>query len=105
MERAIHTLRECPEFAVGDCTVLDSGTPSVLALRRSGPRGTMVALTNLADEPATVDLSAQLDGLPGPNAAAGEPVETFADGDYGGTHPDLAKLRLEGYGYRWIRLR
>jgi maltose alpha-D-glucosyltransferase / alpha-amylase len=98
MERAIHTLRECSEFAVGDCTVLDPGAPSVLALRRQGPHGTMLALTNLGDEPVTVDLSGQVNGA--------EPAaETFADGDYGDPHPDLGKVRLEGYGYRWIRLR
>ena len=95
MERAVHTLRECPEFATGDCEVLDSGVPSVLALRRVGPRGTMLALTNLGDEPATINVSGQVEG---------RTVETFADGDYGEAHPDPAKLRLEGYGYRWIRL-
>ncbi len=98
MERAVHTLRECPEFAIGRCEVLDPGVPSVVALRREGPGGTMLALTNLSDEAVTVDLSSQLE--PGPQP----PDETFADGDYRDTHPDLAKLRLEGYGYRWIRL-
>ena len=97
MERAVHTLRECPEFALGRCEVLDPGVPSVVALRRYGPAGAMLALTNLSDEAVTVDLS-------GVEAGPQPPEETFADGDYGDPHPDLGKLRLEGYGYRWIRL-
>ena len=99
MERAVHTLRECPEFAVGRCQPLDSGAPSVLALRYEAPTGIMLAVTNLAGEHASLDLSGQLEDVDD------EPVEVFADTDYSGTHPDLAKLELDGYGYRWIRLR
>jgi maltose alpha-D-glucosyltransferase/alpha-amylase len=97
-ERAIHTLRECPEFAVGKWERLDSGERSVLALRYEAPTGVMVALTNLADTPCQVDLAEQLGEL------ATAPVEVFGDGDYGDPHPDPSALQLNGYGYRWIRL-
>src|SRR6476646_6971280 len=33
-QRALHSLRDCPEFAVGDTTYIDVGVRSVLALRR-----------------------------------------------------------------------
>ncbi|HEX7277353.1 MAG TPA: alpha-amylase family protein [Acidimicrobiales bacterium] len=75
MERALHTLHECPEFAVGTCQPLDSGQRSVLALRFDAPSGVMLALTNLADEPSVVDLAEQLGELPA------LPVEVFGDGD------------------------
>ena len=98
MERAIHTLRECPEFAIGRCEPLDSSRRSVLALRYEATSGVMVALTNFADERCVIDLSDQL----------GEPAsvltEVFGDGDYGDARPAPAGLELNGFGYRWFRL-
>ena len=98
MERALHTLRECPEFAIGSFEPLDTKERSVVALRYEAPSGVMLALTNLADESCTVDLAEQLSDLPEP------PTEVFGDGDYGDPRPDPSKLELNGYGYRWIRL-
>ena len=99
MERALHTLRECPEFAIGSSEPLDTKERSVVALRYEAPSGVMLALTNLADEPCVVDLADQLGDLPDP------PTEVFGDGDYGDPSPDPSKLELNGYGYRWIRLK
>jgi maltose alpha-D-glucosyltransferase/alpha-amylase len=99
MERALHTLRESPEFAVGRCEVLDVGPPSVVALRYDHPTtGTMLALTNLADEPCTVAVTAHVGEPPEP------PLDVFGDGDYAELTSGLAKVELHGYGYRWIRL-
>ena len=64
MERALHTLRECPEFAIGSFEPLDTKERSVVALRYEAPSGVMLALTNLADEPCVVDLADQLGDLP-----------------------------------------
>ncbi len=99
MERALHTLRECPEFAIGSCEPLDTKERSVVALRYEAPSGVMLALTNLADEPCVIDLADQLGDLPEP------PTEVFGDGDYGDPRPNPSKLELNGYGYRWIRLK
>ena len=98
MERALHTLRECPEFGVGTCHPVDSGAPSVLALRHDAPGGVMLAVTNLGDEPQTVDLGEQ----PGQE---GEPAEVFANRGYEPVKADLSDVELDPYGYRWIRLR
>jgi maltose alpha-D-glucosyltransferase/alpha-amylase len=98
MERMLHTLRECPEFAVGACTPVDTGEPSVLALHFEAPGGVMLALHNLGDRRRTVDLGAQ----PG---AEGEPFEVFADRSYEGVGPELKAVDVAGHGYRWIRLR
>jgi maltose alpha-D-glucosyltransferase/alpha-amylase len=98
MERALHSLRECPEFAVGQCQPVDSGASSVLALRYDAPGGVMLAVTNLADEPCSVNLGEQPD-------QEGEPEEAFANRDYEPVKSDLGGLELDGYGYRWIRLR
>ncbi len=99
MERALHTLRECPEFATGRFEPLDAKERSVVALRYEAPSGVMLALTNLADESCVIDLSDQVGELPD------APTEVFGDGDYGDPRPDPSKLELNGYGYRWIRLR
>ncbi|MDQ3980347.1 MAG: alpha-glucosidase C-terminal domain-containing protein, partial [Actinomycetota bacterium] len=98
MERALHTLRECPEFGVGTCQPIDSGAPSVLALLHSAPGGVMLAVTNLGDVPCAVDLGEQ----PGQE---GEPVEVFANRAYEPAKSDLGNIELDAYGYRWIRLR
>ena len=98
MERMLHTLRECPEFAVGTCAPVDSGDPSVLSVRYDAPGGAMLAVTNLGADSRTVDLGPQ----PG---AAGDPVEVFANRSYDPVGPALKGLELDGYGYRWIRLR
>ncbi len=96
--RALHTVRQCPEFGAGRCHYVDPGERSVLALVHDAPGGTMLALTNLADHGCRVDL--------GPRAEqAGHPVEVFSDSDYDAPRDDLRNLDLAPYGYRWIRLR
>jgi len=97
MGRMLHTVRECPEFGAGQTLPVDSGVPSVLALRHEGPTGVMLSLVNLADESCQVDLGPQ----PGQQ---GEPLEVFANGDYGPIDPELKKMKVDAYGYRWIRL-
>jgi len=97
MGRMLHTVRECSEFGAGQTSPVDSGAPSVLALRHEGPTGVMLSLVNLADEPCRVDLGTQ----PGQQ---GEPLEVFANRDYGSVGAELNKVELDGYGYRWIRL-
>ncbi len=98
MGRALHTLHECPEFAIGRPEPLDTAERGVLALRYEAPSGVMLALTNLADRRCVIDLGDQLGDLPTP------PTEIFGDADYDDPRPDLSKLALNAYGYRWIRL-
>jgi maltose alpha-D-glucosyltransferase/alpha-amylase len=95
MESLVRTLRECPEFGTGTTSVVDVGVRSVLALCADGDSGTMLALTNLAEEPCVVNA--------GP-VSTGEAVEVFGDDDYEPPDPELAKLELNPFGYRWIRL-
>ncbi|MDQ6797486.1 MAG: alpha-amylase family protein [Actinomycetota bacterium] len=97
MGRMLHTVRECSEFGEGQTSPVDSGVPSVLALRREGATGVMLSVVNLADEACEVDLGSQ----PGQQ---GEPLEAFANRDYGPVDAELNKMKLDAYGYRWIRL-
>jgi trehalose synthase len=94
-ERVIRTRKELPELGFGTPTVLDAGHSAVLALRHDWRGRSVLTLHNLATEPA--ECTVELDG------DAGEPVELLADGDY---EPLAAgkPTRLEGSGYRWLRL-
>ena len=96
-ERMLRSLRECPEMGVGVPSLLDSGDAHVLAIRYDHGDQTVVALTNLHDEPCSVDLSPEI----GPPDRV---LEMFADRRYTTTPQALTELDLDGYGYRWLRL-
>ncbi len=97
-ERMLRTLRECPEFGSGRWELLDPAVASVLAMCYSAPTGTVIALSNLGEESATVDLRAELP----PDARL---LEVFGNRRYGHNFDDLSALELDGWGYRWLRLR
>jgi maltose alpha-D-glucosyltransferase/alpha-amylase len=100
-ERLIRTLRECPEIGVGTCSPLDVPLPrSVLALRFDAPEGSLVFLHNLADRKVTVDLGKQ-DGTD----PRRKPADVFTDAEYPPLTRSLTGIPLNGWGYRWIRLR
>jgi maltose alpha-D-glucosyltransferase/alpha-amylase len=99
----IRTLRECPEIGVGQVSVVDDALPrSVLAHRFDAPEGAILLLHNLADTPVTVDLG---DVDLGISKGGKKPYEVFADDRYEPPAKNLGSLELNGYGYRWIRLR
>ncbi len=97
-EQLIRVLAECPEIGIGALTVLDLPLPrSVLGHRFDGPAGTVLLLHNLADQPVTADLSAL--------AVSPDAYQVFGDADYEPLPRKVTELPLNGWGYRWIRLR
>jgi glycosidase len=96
-ERMLRALRECPECGDGEWTLLDSGLAHILDLRFDGRNGAMIAVSNLADQPSTIDLSADL-GTPA------SVLEVFANRRYQTRPSDMASLDLDGWGYRWLRM-
>ena len=58
-QRALLTLRECPEFGIGTCRYVDTGDRAVLALVHDAPSGAMLAVTNLGPTKRTVSLAPQ----------------------------------------------
>ena len=96
-QRALLTLRECPEFSIGTCRYVDAGDRAVLALVHEAPSGTMLALTNLGAAKRTVSLTRLDDQHDAPS-------EVFADREYSPVGPELKDIEIAGYGYRWIRL-
>ena len=94
----IATLRECPEVGVGRASVLDIEAPrQVLVHRADAPGGSVLFLHNLGAEPVTVDVGAQ--------EGCERPVDVFCDRRYDAPTDELTGLEVDGYGYRWIRLR
>jgi maltose alpha-D-glucosyltransferase/alpha-amylase len=99
----IGALRECPEIGVGQPSVLDVALPrSVLAHRYDAPEGAILLLHNLAGTAVTLDLG---DVDLGIGRSSKQPYEVFADDRYEPPAKNLGQLELNGYGYRWIRLR
>ena len=70
---------------------------SVLAHRFDAPSGSILLLHNLADQAVTVDIG-RLDGM------TGDPYDLLVDGPYEAPGRTLSGIRINGYGYRWIRL-
>ncbi|MER5606088.1 alpha-amylase family protein [Micromonospora tulbaghiae] len=96
-ERMIRTLREAPETGSGNTTHIDVPMPpGVLAHRADGRTGTMVFLHNLGTEDVEVDLSTLA-------PEADLPIDVLSDRNYEDVGK-LDRLKLAGYGYRWIRL-
>ncbi|MFC6089825.1 alpha-amylase family protein [Saccharothrix lopnurensis] len=88
----VERYRECPELAWGAFQVLDTAEPGVLAHRCDIDGGTVVAVHNLADRDATVEID-KLDG---------ELTDLLVDGTVpvkGG----VARVELGPYGCRWFR--
>ncbi|MET8063407.1 alpha-amylase family protein [Micromonospora sp. NPDC005313] len=96
-ERMIRTLREAPETGSGSTTHIDVPMPpGVLAHRADGRTGIMVFLHNLGTEDVEVDLSTLA-------PEADLPIDVLSDRNYEDVGK-LDRLKLGGYGYRWIRL-
>jgi maltose alpha-D-glucosyltransferase/alpha-amylase len=97
-ENLMHTLRTAPEIGTGSCSVIDASLPrSVLAHRFDAQAGSILLLHNLADTTVTVDLGP----LPGTD---GDPYDLLVDGEYDAPTKKFSDLKLNGWGYRWIRL-
>lgn len=81
------------EIGEGKACPVDVGVPSVFAIRHDAD-STVLMLVNLADEEVTVEIhDKDLEQL----------VDILADSDYEQPEGHPLRLRLSGYGYRWLR--
>ncbi|PRZ08280.1 trehalose synthase [Isoptericola sp. CG 20/1183] len=93
-----HRYRECPELGWGTPEVLDQPSAAVLAHRTTWQDASMVTVHNLSPDPVVVDLS--LGDLPEETR-----LVDLLDHDDCEPGPDgAAQVRLDGYGYRWLRV-
>jgi len=89
----IRVRTECPEIGWGECRVLTSRTPGVLALEHRWRGTAVVCVHNFAAEPRELTLRPRADRL----VSLSESDDSRADAD--GVH----RLSLEPYDYRWYR--
>jgi maltose alpha-D-glucosyltransferase / alpha-amylase len=96
LRRIIRARRECPEFGWGHFSIIETGQHPILAHRCECDGRTVVAVHNLGERPATVELDLSPTGADHVVAVIGaQGTEAIEDG--------ICRLRLEGYGYRWLR--
>jgi len=100
MERMIRRRRESAEFGWGSFEVLDTGDPAVLAHRCDWEGSSVLAVHNFSAEPRVVSFrvdspveDGELDDLLS---------EVSSDHSWEGAR---LELKLDGYGYRWFRIR
>jgi maltose alpha-D-glucosyltransferase / alpha-amylase len=90
LARAVQARRRMQEFGIAGWEAIDTGEPSVLALRFVERDRCVIALSNLASEPRRAKLDA--DGA----------YDVLADRQY--DPPSNGSVDLDAYGYRWLRL-
>ncbi|HZD68179.1 MAG TPA: alpha-amylase family protein [Actinomycetes bacterium] len=98
MERLVRRRKELPELGWGSYRVLRDGDPAVLALRCAWHDSVILTLHNLADRPARACPELE-------DGERGSPVELFADQRYDRVESLTDGVPLDGYGFRWFRLR
>jgi len=96
-ERMIRFRKECPEVGWGTCTILKTGSPSVLALRYDWRNNSLLTLHNFDDKPTSVLLDV---GVKEGDRLVNLLVRDESRAGPNGKHT----IVLEGYGYRWFRV-
>ncbi|WP_110181849.1 alpha-amylase family protein [Nocardioides solisilvae] len=94
----IGTYRMCPEIGWGDFSLLEQPHRQVLAHRCDLDGTALLAVHNLSADPVVVELP--VEGL----GEGRELVDLLAH-DRVETSDGRVQVSLEGYGYRWLRLR
>jgi maltose alpha-D-glucosyltransferase/alpha-amylase len=93
----IRLRKECPEIGWGDWTILQSGAPTVLAMRYDWRGNSLVVLHNFDDKSHEAKIKPQVEG-------GARLVNLLhkdqSHADESGTH----RIPLEAYGYRWYRV-
>ncbi|HET9016608.1 MAG TPA: alpha-amylase family protein [Thermomicrobiaceae bacterium] len=98
MAALMRVRRECGEIGDGTCSMLDTGEDAVLGLRFDVPDSTVVVYNNLSPERRTVAVDLCDEEI----ATA---TDLFTDRPYRPLEPGTRRFRLDGLGYRWMRLR
>ena len=98
MRTLISTYRLCPELGWGVFSVIDQPHTQVLAHRCDLEEVSTIAVHNLSADPVTLQLA--VDGL----GDGRELVDLFSHQEVSTTESAI-HLALEGYGFRWLRLR
>jgi maltose alpha-D-glucosyltransferase / alpha-amylase len=94
--KMIRIRKECPEIGWGDCHVLDTGSPHVIALRHDWRGNSVIVVHNLAEAPHEARIEPGVDGA---HRLANLLMDEDLDSEDGVHH-----LRLDALGYGWFRV-
>jgi maltose alpha-D-glucosyltransferase/alpha-amylase len=97
VERRIRARKELPEIGWGDCTVLETDAPPVLALRYVWRNTAILTLHNFADCAQTVHLDVGTDD-------GGKLCDYFDDDHSRAADSGRHELTLDPYGHKWYRV-
>jgi maltose alpha-D-glucosyltransferase/alpha-amylase len=97
MASLIRTRRECGEIGTGRWQVLDTGDDAVLGLRYDVDGSAVVVVTNLSGQRHTITLDIG-------DEEVTTATDLFTDRRYPPLRARNRQMRIEGYGYRWLRL-
>ncbi len=98
VRRLVERYRNSAEIGWGELTLLDHEHPSVLAHALEDPEGRMIALHNFSREPR--ELSLAIDRAD----ASTRFVDLLAGGEHRLDERGRLSIRLEGHGFRWLRV-
>jgi maltose alpha-D-glucosyltransferase/alpha-amylase len=96
-ERRIRARKELPEIGWGECTVLETDAPSVLALRYVWRNIAFLTLHNFADTPQTVHFDVGTDD-------GGVLCDYFDDDHSRAADSGKHELELDPYMHKWYRV-
>lgn len=98
MANLIRARKENPEFGWGTTTIIHADHPSVFAHRCEwDDGGVAIAVHNLSSEPCDVTLDL-------PKTDIGSLIHFFGDREYEPLRGKVARMKMEGYGYSWLRV-
>lgn len=97
MAMLIRTRRECGEIGAGKCQVLDTENDAILGLRYDDGDSAIVVLNNLSRDRHTITLDLTERELA---TATG----LLADRRYEPINSTSKRIRIDGFGFRWLRL-
>ncbi len=97
MERMIRMRKEAPEVGWGEFSILQTGTPEVLAMRYDWRNNSVVVVHNLSATPREIRIDV---GVKDSGCLANLLSGDSSNADPSGKHCVL----LEPYGYRWFRV-
>lgn len=92
----IATRKECGEIGSGDWKTVSTGHQTVLGLRYAYEDGVVLTLHNLSRQPRVIDLDIS-------DEEAERAIDLFSDRPYKPVQ-ESRRFRLNGSGYRWLRL-
>jgi maltose alpha-D-glucosyltransferase/alpha-amylase len=96
-ERRIRARKELPEFGWGECTVMKTDVPSVLALRYIWRNTAVLTLHNFADKPHTVRIDVGTED-------GGTLCDYFDDDHSRAGASGKHEIRLGPYMHKWYRV-